>query len=91
LAHSLVESFKATLEETLEATLLLHIIDSSSPDVMEQIDAVETVLNEIGADVPILRVYNKIDQSGEEAKIIYAKPHQPERVYVSAHTQQGLD
>ena len=53
LAHSLVESFKATLEETLEASLLLHIIDSSSPDVMEQIDAVETVLNEIGADVPI--------------------------------------
>ena len=79
------------MEETLEASLLLHIIDSSSPDVMEQIDAVETVLNEIGADVPILRVYNKIDQSGEEAKIVYAKPHQPERVYVSAHTQQGLD
>ncbi len=91
LAHALVESFKATLEETLEATLLLHVIDSSSPDVEEQIEAVEKVLKEIGADIPILRVYNKIDQSGEDAKIIYAKPHVPDRVYVSAHSSQGLN
>lgn len=91
LSHSLVESFKATLEETLEATLLLHVIDSSSPEVLEQIEAVETVLQEIGADVPILRVYNKIDQSGEEAKIIYQRPNLPERVYISAHTGQGIE
>ncbi len=91
LPHSLVESFKATLEETLEATLLLHVIDSSSPDMLEQIDAVESVLKEIGADVPTLRVYNKIDNTGDEAKIIYAKPHLPDRVYVSAHSGQGLD
>ncbi|WP_353142163.1 ribosome rescue GTPase HflX [Acinetobacter pragensis] len=91
LSHSLVESFKATLEETVEATLLLHVIDSSSPDMLEQIEAVEKVLKEIGADVPVLRVYNKIDVSGEQAKIIYKAPHQPDRVYVSAHTQQGLD
>ncbi len=91
LSHSLVESFKATLEETLEASLLLHIIDSNSPDKLEQIEAVESVLKEIGATVPILRVYNKIDQSGEDAKIIYSAPHQPERVYVSAHSAQGLD
>lgn len=49
------------------------------------------MLTEIGADVPILRVYNKIDSSGEQAKIIYKAQHQPDRVYVSAHTQQGLD
>lgn len=91
LAHSLVESFKATLEETLEATLLLHVIDSSSPDLHEQIEAVEKVLSEIGTDVPILRVYNKIDQSHEAPKIVYSQPHTPERVYVSAHTSQGLD
>ncbi|TCM63320.1 GTP-binding protein HflX [Acinetobacter calcoaceticus] len=91
LPHALVESFKATLEETLEATLLLHVIDSSSPDVMEQIEAVEAVLKEIGADVPVLRVYNKIDQSGEQEKIIYAKADLPDRVYVSAHSGQGLD
>ena len=91
LAHALVESFKATLEETAEATLLLHVIDSSSPDMLEQIEAVESVLKEIGVDVPVLRVYNKIDISGEDAKIVYAKPHLPDRVYVSAHANQGLD
>lgn len=91
LAHALVESFKATLEETAEATLLLHVIDSSSPDMLEQIEAVESVLKEIGVDVPVLRVYNKIDLSGEDAKIVYAKPHLPDRVYVSAHANQGLD
>ena len=56
LPHALVESFKATLEETLEANLLLHVIDSSSPDMLEQIEAVEAVLKEIGANVPVLRV-----------------------------------
>ncbi|MGA8882663.1 MAG: ribosome rescue GTPase HflX [Acinetobacter sp.] len=91
LSHSLVESFKATLEETAEATLLLHVIDSNSPDMLEQIEAVEKVLKEIGADVPVLRVYNKIDRSGEQAKIVYKAPHQPDRVYVSAHSQQGLN
>ena len=91
LQHDLVESFKATLEETLEATLLLHVIDSHSPDMHEQIEAVEGVLKEISADAPVLRVYNKIDLSGDEAKIIYAEPHLPDRVYVSAHSGQGLD
>lgn len=89
LPHSLVESFKATLEETLEATLLLHVIDSSSPDMLEQIEAVESVLKEIGAKVPILRVYNKIDLTGETPKIVYAEPHLPDRVYVSAHQSLG--
>lgn len=91
LAHALVESFKATLEETLEATLLLHVIDSSSPDMLEQIDAVEKVLKEIGTDVPILRVYNKIDRSQEQPKIVYSKPHLPDRIYLSAHSGAGLD
>ncbi|MBK0064404.1 MULTISPECIES: ribosome rescue GTPase HflX [unclassified Acinetobacter] len=91
LQHDLVESFKATLEETLEATLLLHVIDGHSPDMHEQIEAVEGVLKEIGADAPVLRVYNKIDLSGDEPKIIYAEPHLPDRVYVSAHSGQGLE
>ena len=91
LQHDLVESFKATLEETLEATLLLHVIDSSSPNMPEQIEAVESVLKEIGADAPILHVYNKIDLSGDTAKIIYKAADLPDRVYVSAHSEQGLD
>lgn len=90
LNHALVDSFRATLEETLEATLLLHVIDAHSPDMLEQIEAVEKVLREIGAEVAILRVYNKIDLSGDEAKIVYASPSVPDRVYVSAHTGVGL-
>ncbi|WP_043972195.1 ribosome rescue GTPase HflX [Acinetobacter sp. NBRC 110496] len=91
LQHDLVVSFKATLEETLEATLLLHVIDSSSPNMPEQIEAVESVLKEIGADAPVLQVYNKIDLSGDAAKIIYKAPGLPDRVYVSAHSGQGLE
>ena len=91
LQHDLVDSFKATLEETLEATLLLHVIDANSPDMLEQIEAVETVLKEIGADAPILQVYNKIDLSGDTAKIINKAPNTPDRVYVSAHSGQGLE
>ena len=91
LNHTLIDSFRATLEETLEATLLLHVIDASHPDMPEHIDAVEKVLKDIGANVTILRIYNKIDCSGDEAKIVYASPHIPERVYISAHTGQGLD
>ncbi|WP_277560030.1 ribosome rescue GTPase HflX [Acinetobacter beijerinckii] len=91
LQHDLVESFKATLEETLEATLLLHVIDANSPNMSEQIEAVETVLKEIGADAPVLHVYNKIDISGDAAKIIYKTAELPERVYVSAHSGQGLE
>ncbi|WOE30369.1 MULTISPECIES: ribosome rescue GTPase HflX [unclassified Acinetobacter] len=90
LSHALVESFKATLEETREATLLLHVIDASHPDMLEQIAAVETVLQEIGVDVPIIRVYNKIDQSHDQAKIVYTASGQPERVYLSAYTGEGL-
>lgn len=62
LPHSLVEAFKATLEETAQADLLLHVIDGSSPDRRDQVTEVESVLAEIGADkVPTLKVYNKAD------------------------------
>ncbi len=62
LPHNLVESFKATLEEVAEADLILHIIDCSHPQVEQQIDAVNVVLQEIGAEEkPVLCVLNKID------------------------------
>ena len=62
LPHHLVEAFKATLEEVNEADLLLHVIDASQPRVDEQIDAVESVLRELGAqDKPVLAVFNKTD------------------------------
>lgn len=62
LPHHLVEAFKATLEEVNEADLLLHVVDVSQPRVDEQIDAVEAVLKELGAqNKPVLAVFNKTD------------------------------
>lgn len=91
LPHELVESFHATLEETLEADLLLHVIDAASPDLHEQIDAVNDVLDEIGSDTPILLVYNKIDKSGEAPTILYKESGVPARVYVSARENLGMN
>ena len=91
LPHELVESFHATLEETLEADLLLHVIDSSSEDMHEQIQAVKNVLAEIDNDVPVLNVYNKIDITDEPAHIGYAKEGQPNRVYVSSRKNLGME
>lgn len=65
LPHQLVAAFRATLEETIRADLLLHVVDASSPTRMEQIDQVNLVLKEIGADhIPQLLVWNKIDAAG---------------------------
>lgn len=91
LPHELVESFHATLEEVLEADLLLHVIDSASDDKFEQIHAVNAVLAQIGNHAPILMVHNKIDISGEDANIRYANANTPSDVYISAHTGAGFD
>ncbi len=91
LPHELVESFHATLEETLEADLLLHVIDSSSEDMHEQIQAVKDVLAKIDNDVPVLNVYNKIDLTDEPARIGYASEGQPNRVYVSSRENLGME
>lgn len=90
LPHELVESFHATLEETLEADLLLHVIDSSREDMHEQIQAVQAVLAQINNHVPVLNVYNKIDLTGKPAHIGYAESDIPNRVYLSAHTGAGI-
>ncbi|MBV8648690.1 GTPase HflX [Paludibacterium sp.] len=69
LPHGLVASFKSTLEEALDAALLLHVIDASDPGFERQLEVTDTVLREIGADdVPRLRVFNKIDHVGDEAE-----------------------
>ncbi|MDD5390030.1 MAG: GTPase HflX [Gallionellaceae bacterium] len=68
LPHGLVASFKSTLEEALDASLLLHVIDASDPGFERQIETTNEVLNEIGAhDVPRIRVFNKIDHVGDAA------------------------
>ncbi|CUA97033.1 GTPase HflX [Thiomonas bhubaneswarensis] len=62
LPHTLIEAFKATLEDTLQADLLLHVVDASSPHLGEQMDEVRAVLREIGADdIPQFLIYNKSD------------------------------
>jgi GTP-binding protein HflX len=68
LPHGLVASFKSTLEEALDAALLLHVIDASDPGLERQLAVTDKVLKEIGAqDVPRIRVFNKIDHVGDAA------------------------
>jgi GTPase len=68
LPHGLVASFKSTLEEALDASLLLHVIDASDPGFERQIETTEEVLKEIDAlDVPRFRIFNKIDHVGDAA------------------------
>ncbi len=66
LPHGLVASFKSTLEEALDASLLLHIIDASDPGFERQLEVTDKVLEEIGANVvPRIRIFNKIDHVGD--------------------------
>ncbi len=90
LPHGLVEAFKATLEEVVQADLLVHVVDISHPQAQEQIDAVNTVLMEIGAaEKPVLMVFNKIDQlAGNVAAVMREK--YPHAVSISAKTGEGI-
>jgi GTP-binding protein HflX len=93
LPHKLVEAFRATLEESSNSDLLLHVIDAHEPDRLEQIEQVMAVLGEIGAqDLPILEVYNKLDLlEGVEPQIQRDPDGKPQRVWVSARDGRGLD
>ena len=92
LPHDLVAAFRATLEATAEADLLLHVIDSASPGRERQIEAVDKVLGEIGADaVPQLRVYNKLDLTGVAPGVGRDEYGKLQSVYVSAQTGAGLE
>ncbi|EED36633.1 GTP-binding protein HflX [Luminiphilus syltensis NOR5-1B] len=92
LPHTLVEAFKATLEETLNATLLLHVIDIVAEDRDYLVDEVESVLAEIGAgDIPQLRVYNKLDLAQQSPRILRNEQGVIEAVYLSARTGAGID
>jgi GTP-binding protein HflX len=90
LPHQLVESFQSTLEEVVDADLLLHVVDAGSPDAEYQIDAVRAVLDEIGAgDVPELLVLNKSDvASPGDVKGLLAS--HPQAIVVSAVTGEGV-
>lgn len=92
LPPTLVAAFRATLEETIHADLLLHVIDAASSQRDEQIAEVDKVLDEIGAhDIPRILVYNKIDLAGLEPQLQRNAHGTIERVFVSAKERLGLD
>ena len=92
LPHSLVQAFHATLEEVANAQLLLHVVDCAAPERDLRIDEVNAVLKEIDSyDIPTIMVFNKIDLTDQTAKVLLQADGNNERVWVSAHTGEGLD
>jgi len=91
LPHHLVASFHATLEETLHADLLLHVLDASDPDRLLNERAVEYVLTELDAnEMPRLMVLNKVDLLSEDERLALRSEF-PDAVQISVHTGEGLD
>ncbi len=92
LPHDLVAAFRATLEETRKADLLLHVVDVQDADRGARIAQVNEVLREIGADkVPQLCVYNKIDLNGMEPRVERDAEGRITRIWLSAMSGEGLD
>ncbi len=92
LPHTLVAAFRATLEETTEADVLLHVVDASSADRAAQIAAVNEVLAEIGAqEIPQVLIMNKIDRTRLPARVERDQYGRIARVWISAKTGEGID
>lgn len=91
LPHHLVEAFRATLEETQQADLLIHVIDISDPQWRDTVTAVQQVLDDLEVnDIPIIQVFNKIDlHEGWEPKVDYNGDHC--KVWLSASANTGID
>ena len=97
LPHGLIDAFKATLQEAVDADLLLHVVDASNPHHPEQMAEVQAVLKEIGADtVPQLLVFNKLDALETTQRPLHLRDEididgvQVPRVFLSAHTGEGV-
>ncbi len=92
LPHDLVEAFKSTLEEVAEADLLLHVVDASNFERIEQMQQVNIVLAEIAAsEIPQIVIFNKIDLSGEAPHSERDAAGRIARIWLSAHTGQGVE
>jgi len=92
LPHQLVASFKATLEEAINADLLMHVVDVSNPEALKQIESVNDVLTEIGCGKkPILQVLNKVDVVRNISDIETLQTLYQDAVSISAKTRYGLD
>jgi GTP-binding protein HflX len=97
LPHGLIDAFQATLQEAVDADLLLHVVDASNPGFPEQMAEVQRVLREIGADgVPQVLVFNKVDALASEQRPLQQVDHfdvdgvSVPRVFVSARSGEGL-
>ncbi len=92
LPHHLVASFYATLEEARGADLLLHVCDASSENAMDQIDAVNEVLDDLGcSEKPVCLVLNKLDAMQERSSLPLLRQKEESSVSVSAKTGEGID
>ena len=98
LPHGLVEAFSATLQEAVEADVLLHVVDAANPAYIEQIIEVQRVIGDIGAgDIPQILLFNKLDlvEGGRGPRRMRDQMDVNgqvfERLFVSAHTGEGLD
>lgn len=92
LPHSLVESFKATLEESVLADFLIHLLDAGNPDVSEFHKVTMDVLGELGANLKrIITVFNKVDTITHPTRLASLHREYPEALFISAKTAQGLD
>src|SRR6185295_9218501 len=91
LPHALVAAFRATLEETADADLVLHVIDASATDRDRRMNAVRSVLDEVGAiEVPMLEVYNKCDAlTPDERRRL--QEQDPSALLISALARDGID
>ena len=97
LPHGLIDAFQATLQEAVDADLLIHVVDASSPNYLEQIAEVQQVLQEIGAaEIPQLLVFNKLDALDEERRPLQLEDFfevagvQTPRLFLSAKDGEGL-
>jgi GTP-binding protein HflX len=97
LPHGLIDAFEATLQEAVDADVLLHVVDASNPTHQEQMQEVQRVLHEIGADdIRQILVFNKVDAVAPERQPLQVQDHievdgtLTDRVFVSAHTGAGI-
>lgn len=91
IPHTLIAAFKSTLEEAIHTDVLLHLIDSSSPQALEQAQATNEVLKELGVtDQPVITVLNKIDQCDDPKRLQMLRINFPHTVPISALEKKGF-
>jgi GTP-binding protein HflX len=93
LPIELISAFKATLEEVTETDCICHVIDVTSPYADGQLQAVETILDDLGTkDIPVVKVFNKIDQRPDQKRLLSQNQStSPHRIFISAKTGAGID